>query len=177
MDVNTNQMEKTNEQRTKNLTALVIIFVGLFAGSLFVDLVQLVLGRGFSRTAVKEYDLLETGGRTWVAYNEPKVIAQIITNRNCATCDPSEALTWLRRVIPTLEALPVEDDSDLGKFLIERFEIMSLPAFIFSDRITDTDFYSQAGSLFRVEGEKYFFDMGKIGLPAGCYINNMSTCQ
>lgn len=175
MGVNIN-MKKTNEQRIKNLTALVIILAGLFAGSLFVDLVQLVLGSGFSRMAVKEYNLLETGGRTWVAYNEQKVTAQVITNRDCPACDPSEALIWLRRVIPTLEVSPIEDDSDLGKLLIERFGIVSLPAFIFSESITETDFYAQAGSLFRGESGKYFFDMGKIGLPAGRYINT-PICQ
>lgn len=169
-------MKKMKEQRIKNLTALVIILAGLFAGSLFIDFAQLLAGRGFSRSAVKKYSLLETGGKVWVAYNEPKVTAQVVTSKDCAACDPSEALVWLRRVIPTLEAMPVEDDSDSGKFFIERFGIASLPAFIFSESITDTDFYSQAGSLFRVEDGKYFFDMGKIGLPAGRYINT-PICQ
>lgn len=169
-------MEKINEQRIKNLTALVIVLAGLFAGSLFVDFAQLLAGRGFSRSAVKKYNLLETGNKTWVAYNDRKVAVQVVTNKDCPACDPSEALTWLRRVIPTLEASPVESDSDLGKLLIERFGIVSLPAFIFSSSITDTDFYSQAGSLFRGEGGQYFFDMGKIGLPTGRYINT-PICQ
>lgn len=169
-------MEETNKQKIKNLTALSIVLAGLFAGSLFVDFAQLLAGRGFSRSAVKKYSLLETGNKTWVAYNDPKVTARVITDKDCAACDPSEALVWLRRVIPTLEALPIEDDSDLGKFLIERFEIVSLPAFIFSESITDTDFYAQAGSLFRGEAGQYFFDMGKIGLPAGRYINT-PICQ
>ncbi|MEK9151073.1 MAG: thioredoxin domain-containing protein [Patescibacteria group bacterium] len=159
-----------DRQTVKNLSALAIILAGLFIGSLFVDFVQLALGRGFSGSAVKQYDLLETGGKTWVAYHDPKVTVQVVTERDCAECDPSEALTWLRRVMPTLEASPIESDSDLGRILIERFGVTTLPAFIFSGSVADTDFYAQASSLFDAEGQRYFFDMGKIGLPVGKYL-------
>lgn len=159
-----------NKQKTKNLLALVIIFVGLFAGSLFVDFVQLAMGEGFSGGAVKNHNLLEAGGKTWVAYTDPKVTVQIVTDKDCAACDPSEALIWLRRVLPTLDAVPVESTSDTGKALTERFQLTSLPAFIFSGSVAETDFYSQASSLFDGEGGRYFFNMGKIGLPVGKYL-------
>jgi len=175
MDMETLFSEKTEEvetdkQKVKNLTALVILLAGLFLGSLFVDLVQLMTGKGFSRNAVKNYDLLETGGKTWVAYSNPKVAVQVITDKNCIECDPSEALLWLRRVVPTLEVSSIESDSYQGNLLIERFNIISLPAFIFSDSVAETDFYAQASSLFAFEGGRYFFDMGKIGLPVGKYL-------
>lgn len=165
----TEKME-TDKQRVKNLTALSILLAGLFLGSLFVDFAQLLTGRGFSRGAVKNYDLLETGGKTWVAFNDPKVTVQIVTDKNCTECNPDEALLWLRRVVPTLEVSSIERDSYLGKLLIERFDILSLPAFIFSDSVAQTDFYAQASSLFVGERESYFFDMGKIGLPVGEYL-------
>lgn len=161
---------ETDKQKVKNLTALTILLAGLFLGSLFVDFAQLMTGRGFSRGAVKNYDLLETGGKTWVAYGDPKVTVQVVTDKNCAECDPSEALLWLRRVVPTLEVSPIESDSYLGELLIERFGIVSLPAFIFSDSVARTDFYTQASSLFVGESGSYFFDMGKIGLPVGKYL-------
>lgn len=160
----------TDEKRVKNLSALAIILVGLFLGSLFVDFAQLMTGSGFSRGVVKKYDLLQTGGKTWVAYGEPKVTVQVVSDESCTECDPSEALVWLRRVMPTIEASPVESNSDLGKILIERFRITSLPALIFSDNVTETDFYAQASSLFTAESGRYFFDMGKIGLPVGKYL-------
>lgn len=161
---------ETEKQKVKNLSALAILLTGLFLGSLFVDFAQLMTGKGFSRGAVKNYDLLETGGKTWVAYNDPKVAVQVVTDRSCAECDPSEALLWLRRVVPTLEVSSVESDSYLGKLLIERFNIISLPAFIFSNSVIGTDFYTQASSLFITESGSYFFDMGKIGLPVGKYL-------
>ncbi len=159
-----------DKQTVKNLFALALILAGLFVGSLFIDFVQLATGRGFSAGAVRQHDLLATGGKTWVAYNDPRVAVQVVTEKDCIACDPSEALTWLRRVMPTIEAMPIERDADLGALLIERFRVTTLPAFIFSGSVTDTDFYAQASSLFDGDGERYFFDMGKIGLPVGKYL-------
>ena len=164
------EVAETDKQKVKNLSALAILLAGLFLGSLFVDFAQLMTGKGFSRNAVKNYDLLETGGKTWVAYGDPKVAVQVVTDKNCTECDPSEALLWLRRVVPTLEVSSIEHDSYLGNLLIERFDIASLPAFVFSDSVAETDFYAQASSLFVFEGGRYFFDMGKIGLPVGKYL-------
>ncbi|MDD2766334.1 MAG: thioredoxin domain-containing protein [Candidatus Moranbacteria bacterium] len=154
----------------KNLIALGVVLTGLFIGSLFVDFAQLMTGSGFSRSIVREYDLLQSGGKTWVAYKEPKVTVHIITDEDCTNCDPREALVWLRRVMPTIEASAVESTSPLGRELIEQMRIVSLPAFIFSRDVTATDFYSQASSLFIEEEKGYFFDMGKIGLSIGKYL-------
>ncbi len=165
-----NISEKKESVKVKNISALAIILFGLFIGSLFVDFAQLMTGSGFSRSIVKQYNLLQTGGKVWVAYDEPKVNVQVVTDSTCTECDPSEALVWLRRVMPTIEASPIESTSDTGKSLIERFSIVSLPALIFSENVTNTDFYTQASSLFTIESGKYFFDMGKIGLPVGKYL-------
>ncbi|OGI21511.1 MAG: hypothetical protein A2808_00540 [Candidatus Moranbacteria bacterium RIFCSPHIGHO2_01_FULL_55_24] len=160
----------TPEQRIQNLSAIVILLFGLFAGSLFVDFVQLATGQGFSRHVVRDYDVLETPGKTWVAFKDPKVSLQIVTEADCEACSPKEALVWLRRVIPTLEASPVEAESELGQALIKRFHITSLPAFIFSDGVTKTDFYAQAQSLFQEQDNRYAFNMAPLGLPAGKYL-------
>lgn len=164
------QRQMADKKKVKDLSAIIIILAGLFAGSLFVDFVQLALGRGFSSQAVKTHALLEAGGKTWVAYDDPKVTVQIVTDKECEACDPSEALVWLRRVLPTLEAMPIESGSDTGKLLIERFQVTSLPAFIFSGNVAESHFYAQASSLFEAAGGRYFFDMGKIGLPVGKYL-------
>lgn len=158
------------DQKTQNLAALGIVLAGLFIGSLFVDFVQLVTGKGFSGSAVRTHNVLESEGKTWVAYADPKVTVDIVTDRECVECDYSEALVWLRRVAPTIEAGEVEASSETGKALIERFDIAALPAFIFSENIEETDFFAQAGSLFRSQNGRYFFDMGSIGLPVGRYL-------
>ncbi|MBI2439668.1 MAG: DsbA family protein [Candidatus Moranbacteria bacterium] len=161
---------ETDRQKARNLAALAVLLAGLFVGGLFVDFGQLLTGQGFSGGALRDHAIVETAGKVWVSYDEPKVEVQVITDENCIACDPSEALLWLRRVIPTLEASPVDGDSELGRLLVARFQIKSLPAFIFSENIEETDFFAQASSLFEKQDERYFFDMGKIGLPVGKYL-------
>jgi len=161
---------KSERKKSQNLFALAILFGGLFLGSLTVDFVQLISGEGFSPWATRNYNVLETAGKTWVGYGDPKVELQVITDKDCSTCDPSEALVWLRRVVPTLEVTRIDISDEFGRELAERSGVVTLPAFIFSKDVLHTSFYSQASSLFQVRDGRYFFDMSKIGLPAGRYL-------
>ena len=159
-----------SRKQNQNLLAISIILGGLFLGSLLVDFVQLVSGEGFSSFATKTHNVLETNDKTWVGYADPKVELTIITDKNCDACDPNEALVWLRRVVPTIDPVRIDIGDDYGSRLAERFGVVTLPAFIFGKDILHTNFYSQASSLFAgVEGQ-YFFDMSRIGLPAGRYL-------
>lgn len=158
------------EKKNKNLLAIAIILGGLFLGSLFVDFVQLVSGEGFSVWATKNYNVLETAGKTWVGYGDPRVELQVITDSKCPTCDPNEALVWLRRVIPTIEVTKVDVADERGGALAERLGVVTVPAFLFSKSVTETNFYTQASSLFQQREGRYLFDMSKIGLPAGRYL-------
>lgn len=158
------------KRRNQNLLAMAIILGGLFLGSLFVDFWQLVAGEGFSAWATRTHNVLPVAGKTWVGYSDPKVSLQVISDKTCASCDPNEALVWLRRVVPTLEATTIDIQDTLGSTLAERFDVVTLPAFIFSKDILHTNFYSQASSLFQAKAGSYFFDMSKIGLPAGRYL-------
>lgn len=161
---------RNSEAKIKNLSALIILLAGLFLGSLLVDFVQLMTGEGFSGKVVKTYNVLPTEKKTWVAYLDPKVSLQVVNDKDCAACDPSEALVWLRRVLPTLEVTAVESASREGQALIARHHVSALPAFLFSPQVARTDFYKQASSLFLAEGGKYTFDMQRIGLQAGKYL-------
>lgn len=170
MEHNTPLTEKKTRERLQNVSALAIILAGLFAGSLFVDLVQLVSGSGFSKHVIEERDVLVAGNKTWVAYQEPKVAVKVISDKTCETCETTEALTWLRRILPTLEAETLDLADQEARVLIEQFQITALPAFVFSKEITQTEFYGQAESLFRENKKQYVFDMLQIGLPAGKYL-------
>ncbi len=160
------------QKDTQTLWSVVIILCGLFIGSLFVDLGQLITGSGFSGQAIKSHDVLVTGGKTWVAYTEPKVALQIVSDEQCIECDPSDALLWLRRIVPTLEAERIDIASEKGKSLAEAFDLVTLPAFIFDQSVKETEFYVQAEPLFRTDEAtgRSIFDMNKIGLPVGRYL-------
>lgn len=163
------------DTRFKNLVALLIIVTGLFVGSLFVDIAQLISGTGFSGTALREQTVLESAGKTWVAFTEPAIHVQVITDENCVDCNPDDALVWMRRILPTLSAKRVAADSFEGGALIAKHGIIALPAFVFDTAINTTDFYAEAAPLFHQTGSEYFFDMNKIGLPVGKYLKAPET--
>lgn len=164
------QSENRVETKLKNSFALIILLIGLFAGSLFVDIGQLITGSGFSGSALREQTVLETAGKTWVAYTAPAINVQVITDKNCFDCAPDEALLWMRRILPTLRASEIAYDSFEGKELIVRHNLISLPAFIFDQDVKKTDFYAEAAPLFTETDNALFFDMNKIGLPVGKYL-------
>ncbi|MEI7749412.1 MAG: thioredoxin domain-containing protein [Candidatus Moraniibacteriota bacterium] len=158
------------ETKIKNLSAILILVVGLFAGSLFVDIAQLVTREGFSPRAVRESNILEAAGKTWVAYTDPKVGVKVITDSACTKCSPDEALVWFRRILPTMEATPVEASSDEGKALVFEFGVKTLPAFIFADKIASTDFYNAAAEIFTQKDGSYVLDTARLGLAPGKYL-------
>ena len=163
--------EDKQEKRMKNLISLVILLAGLFVGSLFVDIVQLIQGSGFSQKNLSKSDVFETGGKTWVAYSEPLIDVKVVSDETCEKCDPSEALVWLRRVSPTIRAARVSFDSEDGKALIEKAGIKTLPAFIFAPEIVKTEFYAQAQVLFAQKVDQYVLNTQELGLEPGKYLN------
>lgn len=164
-------------EKEKNLVALAVLLAGLFMGSLFLDVVQLFIGSGFSGRVAEKYNVLETRGKTWVAYTDPKVSLELITEKECATCNADEALVWLRRVLPTLEVRAIEVASPAGQALVERFEITSIPAMVFSGNLEQTDFFTQAQSLFTERDGQYYFRMTELGLPAGKYLKQPAIAE
>lgn len=162
--------EGNDRAREKNFLAILILLLGLFVGSLFVDIGELISGSGFSGKAVRTHTLLTSGGKTWVAYTEPAIPLKVLSASDCPECSPDEALVWLRRIVPTVNAQKVEATSTEGKKLIADLGLMALPSFVFDKAVSTTDFYTQAGPLFREKNGSFIFDMNKIGLPVGKYL-------
>lgn len=161
---------KEDNKKTKNLISALILISGLFVGSLFVDFSQLIKKSGFSQKNLNKTDIFEVGEKTWVAYNEPAVTVKVISDENCEKCDPAEALVWLRRVSPTISAEKINFDSEEGKNIIEKFSIKTLPAFIFSDDITKTEFYAEAQSIFKQQENLFELNTQELGLTPGRYL-------
>lgn len=157
-------------RKIKNLISAVILLGGLFIGSLFVDISQLIKGGGFSAKNLSKSDVFESGGKTWVAYSDPAVSAMAINDETCAKCDISDAVVWLRRVIPTVSIEKVDYNSNKGKELIDKYAIKVLPAFIFDQNVAKTDFYSQASVLFNQKDNQYALATQELGIPAGKYL-------
>jgi protein-disulfide isomerase len=169
--------ENEKDKKIKNLISLAIVLGGLFIGSLFVDIIQLAQGGGFSQKALKQSDAISVGGKTWVAYNDPIVKVQIINDDTCENCKPDEALVGLRRVLPTMLTQKVAYDSKEGKALLDKFGIKTLPAFIFSKEIESVDLFTQAEGLFDKKDNQYALKTVELGMPAGKYVEAPTTAE
>ncbi|TAK95596.1 DsbA family protein [Patescibacteria group bacterium] len=161
----------TPEKKIKNLQAIVIVMIALFLGSLAVDFVQLIRGEGFSVAKLRQTDAVETAGKTWVAYSEPLVKVQVITDDNCDTCNADDLLMGLRRIMPTVVASKVQYNSSEGQKMIQDFKIKTIPAFVFSQSVEKTDFFSKAENFFAKKDNLYYLNGGEVGIPAGKYVS------
>jgi len=172
------ELDKKNKlkERIKNLTSVVIILVGVTAGSFFVDLAQFLSGKGYSPKALKEAEVFVAGEKTWVAYNDPVLETKVITAdedeyKSCPNCDPTEVLMWLKRFMPTISAKKVSTNSQEGKELIEKMGIKTIPAFIFPGEIEETDFYlKEAKPFFQEKDGKFLLNTVGLGVPVGKYL-------
>ncbi len=163
---------KESEKKQKNLISIIILLSGLFVGSLFIDTAQFFKKDGFSDKKLSQSDIFEANGKTWVAYSEPAVSAQVINDASCEKCNVDEILIWMRRIIPTIATEKVDYKSDNGKDLIDKFGIKTLPAFVFENKVTQTDFYTQAKDLFDEKDGQFFLRTQDVGIPVGKYISS-----
>lgn len=169
-------MEQHDEKKKmQNMISLCILLGGLLVGSLFVDVMQLFSKSGFSERVISRNDIIETNGKTWVAYADPRVDLTVLTDSSCTDCDASEALTWIRRIIPTTVARTVEYTSYEGQQLMINHPVTALPAFLFSDSIQKTGFYAEARGLFTETGKLFELDMTKIGETPGKFLKVPET--
>lgn len=170
-DIRGENERSQQDKKRQNMISAIILLSGLFIGSLFVDVAQFVKGNGFSARNLSKSDIFEANGRTWVAYTEPTVTAQVINDDSCEKCDVGEALVWLRRVLPTVSTEKIAYDSTKGEEIIDKYSIKTLPAFIFDGNVSKTDFYSQAQVLFDPKDSSYILKTQELGLPVGKYLS------
>jgi protein-disulfide isomerase len=162
--------EVKKDKKIKNLISAVILLAGLFVGSVFIDLVQMVRGSGFSQQALNGVDVLAAAGKTWVAYNDPIVKVQIISDDTCEKCKPDEVLVGLKQALPTMQNEKIDMNSSQGKKLIAQFNIKAIPAFIFSKEVEKTELFAKAEPFLDKQGDLYAIKSAEAGFPVGKYI-------
>lgn len=159
------------DKKIKNLISIVILLAGLFIGSLFVDIGQIIKGSGYSAKNLNKSEIFEASGKTWVAYSEPAVPVTVITDDECEKCDVSEAVVWLRRVMPTVSLENVSYDSPEGKEMIEKYGIKILPAYVFEGEVEKTELFMQAANIFEKKESNYLFKTQDLGMPVGRFLS------
>lgn len=158
------------DKKIKNLISLAILLGGLLVGSIFVDVVQLVRGGGFSQRVLNKTDVFTLDGKTWVAYSEPIVKVQVINDETCEECKVDEALLGLRRIVPTILTEKVDINSEAGKELAQKAGVMTLPAFLFSSDVEKTELFAQGQQFFDKKDSGYLLRSAEVGLPVGKYV-------
>ena len=162
---------KIKDKKIKNLISAVILLGGLFVGSLFVDVIQVFRGSGFSQRALDNTDVFSSNGKSWVAYNQPMITVQVLNDDSCGdACKPDEVLVGLKQIAPTILTKKVDFSSEQGKKLAAQFSIKTIPAFIFSKEIEQTDIFAQAQPFFDKQGDLYAIKSAEAGFPIGKYI-------
>lgn len=158
-------------RKIKNLISMVILLAGLFVGSLFVDIVQLARGGGFSQRALNSADVFQSAGKTWVAYTQPMVTVKVVSDDSCGdACKPDEVLVGLKGALPTMTTEKIEANSAEGKKLIAQFGLKTIPAFIFSKEIEKTELFSKAEPFLDQQGDLYAIKSVEAGFPVGKYL-------
>lgn len=169
----------SSEKKVKNLVSIVVLLIGMVAGSMMVDVAQFFAGEGYSPHALENVEAFTTKGKSWVAFSDPIVEVKILTVKeeemeDCEACDPTEVVSWLKKIAPTIVAKNVNIDSKEGEKLIEEFGIKTIPAFIFSKEVEDTEFYQEGGpeidSILEEDGDSFVLNTAAVGIPAGKFL-------
>lgn len=162
---------KEKDKKIKNLISAVILLAGLFVGSLFVDVIQLVKGGGFSQRALDKTDVFASNGKTWVAFSDPIVTVEVINDESCGeACSPDEVLLGLKQAIPTMLTKKVDATSEQGKKLVAQFSVKTIPTFIFSKEFEKSPIFANAQPFLDKQGDKYAIKSAEAGFPIGKYI-------
>ncbi|MBU2025962.1 MAG: thioredoxin domain-containing protein [Patescibacteria group bacterium] len=159
------------KKKAQNYLAAIIILAGLFTGSLFVDAFQLVKGQGISSKKLSGIDVFSLNGKTWVSNNDPVVELTVITDDACEECQPEPVIEAVKKTaVPTAVVKKINIDDPKARELIEQFNLKSIPAFIFNDKIKETEFYAQAQMVLKEKQGSFLIDNALAGIPSGKFI-------
>jgi len=157
--------EKTSKNKTlQNYLAAIILLLGLLAGSVFVDVAQLVRGEGISLKRLEGKDLFSYAGRTWVAYNSPAVNLTIVNDETCETCKADSAVLGLKTAIPTVVPREISINSEEGKALVKKSEAKTIPVFAFDKTIEKSEVFDKIQNVLTQKGDFYLLDTSVLGI-------------
>jgi len=167
----TKSTEDKERTKVQNMMAAAIVLAGLFVGSLYVDIAQLVRGEGVSLKKLDKVDVFSANGKTWVSSNDPIVNLTVINDDTCEKCDVEPVLAAIKKTaLPTLTTKKVDASSPEGQKLLSDHGLKAIPAFIFDSKLKDAEFFEQAKQIFKEENGVFVLDNEKAGVPMGKYV-------
>ena len=153
------------DKTIQNYIAAIILLAGLLAGSIFVDVADLVRGEGISQKLLADKDIfVDTAGRTWVASSDPLVELTIVNDENCEECKTDSAILGLKSAIPTVVPKTISSTSEEGKKLIAKAGSKLIPVFIFGKSIEKTEVFPKIENLLTVKDDVFVLDTSVLGI-------------
>ncbi|MFH1182675.1 MAG: thioredoxin domain-containing protein [Candidatus Moraniibacteriota bacterium] len=153
------------DKTVQNYIAAIILLAGLLAGSIFVDVADLVKGQGISQKLLAGKDIfVDPSGRTWVASNDPLVELTIVNDESCAECKTDSAILGLKSAIPTVVPTTISSASEEGKKLIAKTGSKVIPVFIFGKSVEKTEVFPKIENLLTAKDDIYTLDTSVLGI-------------
>ncbi len=116
-------------------------------------------------------EIFEHNGKTWVAYDKPIIKLKTISAKDDEKCNPAPIVDLIKKNIsPTIKDEELEIDSQEARELVEKFEIKTIPAFVFDKAIEKVKNFEQLKEILKKNGDEYLFDASKAGIPVCKYL-------
>ncbi|MCK5490902.1 MAG: thioredoxin domain-containing protein [Candidatus Pacebacteria bacterium] len=165
---NEKEIKKGSKKTIRGIDSnVILILFGLIigiiiSGSFGID----IFGKNDNILDIKK-NVLENNGKTWVAYEDPIVTVNVISDENCENCEFESVLEIIKTIVPTMDNVNINFDSEEGKRLIESFEVKTIPAFVFSSNVSEIKEYDKIGDVLIENESGYLLDAVKTGIPIG----------
>lgn len=161
--------EASPAEQIKKWKLLALLFAGLFIGSLLTNFIPPF---AIPYSALKDGNLLALSDSSWVKINEPLFNGFILTDKNCAACNPQRVEQILRSGLsPTIQIKIVDVNDELGKKLSANFEVSSLPMIFFDETIKKLKNFSALEPLLTKKASYYNLDISTIGMAPDIFYN------
>ncbi len=150
-------------------------FIGLFVGSLLVNFIPPF---AVPVSVLKSSNLISFSGTSWIKVDQPLFNAYILTDKKCATCNPSQIEQVLRSVLsPTVQTKIIDLNDSLGKKLSTDFAVSSLPMVFFDDSIKGFKNFNQLEPLLNKNGQYYNLDISILGISPDIFFQKPTITQ
>jgi len=159
----------SSQDKTKqNYLSIIILLLGLLAGSIFVDVADLVRGEGVSQKRLSDKDIFEYAGKTWVAYPDPVIDVTVVNDENCKECEAESAILALKSAIPTIVPKQIGVNSEEGEKLLKKTGSKAIPVFVFTKTIEKSEVFPKIQNVLSEKDGLYVLDTSVLGV-AGKY--------
>lgn len=115
-------------------------------------------------------NVVELGGKTWVAYVDQAVNFTIINDNNCASCDTAKLEEWVKSAVPTSIGRIIDVSDSEASEILKKVSAKSVPVFIFDPNLDKISNFSQLSRAFDKIGDNYVLNLTKIGAAPGKFL-------